>query len=251
MRIILSPAKKMRREDVLLPQSNPVFRKEAKDVLNALRSHTPGERQDIWNCSAKLAQENEERLKTINLDKGTSPALFSYCGLAYNYLAADALSDGDLDYLQEHLRILSALYGSLRPMDGVCSYRLEMEAPLSVNGSKNLYDFWGEKISREVLKKEMTVINLASEEYSRLIRPWVKEPRRMIDVIFAEEKNGKLRIVSTAAKMARGQMTRWLAEEQTDDPREMRRFDYGYRFAAEQSDETHYYFISTKGKGTE
>ena len=246
MRIILSPAKKMRREDVLLPQSNPVFRKEAKDVLNALRSHTPGERQDIWNCSAKLAQENEERLKTINLDKGTSPALFSYCGLAYNYLAADALSDGDLDYLQEHLRILSALYGSLRPMDGICSYRLEMEAPLSVNGSKNLYDFWGEKIAREVLKKEMTVINLASKEYSDAVEPHLPKGTRMIHIVFVTEVRGALKTKGTLAKTARGTMVRWLAENRITNEADLTKFSVGCTFLKDRSDADHLVFLQNK-----
>ena len=109
--------------------------------------------------------------------------------------------------------------------------------------------FWGSLPAEQLFSNEDTVINLASEEYSRLIRPWVKAPRMMIDVIFAEEKNGKLRVVSTAAKMARGRMTRWLAEAQIDDPKEIRRFDYGYRFVPEKSDETQYYFIKTKERG--
>ena len=246
MRIILSPAKKMRREEVLLPLSQPVFLKEAQKVLSALRAHTPDERQAIWNCSAKLAQENEERLKTIDPARGTSPALFSYCGLAYNYLAADALSDGELEYLQDHLRILSALYGSLRPMDGICSYRLEMEAPLSVNGSKNLYDFWGKKIAREVLKNETTVINLASKEYSDAVEPHLPKGTRMIHIVFVTEVKGALKTKGTLAKMARGTMVRWLAENQITKEQDLTEFSADCEFLEERSDAGHLVFLQKK-----
>lgn len=251
MRIILSPAKTMRREETILPQTVPVFSEQAQKLVNTLQSLTPQERKAVWNCSDRLAAQNEERLACMNLHGAVSPALYSYSGIAFTHLSPESLTDAEISYLQERLRILSGLYGILRPLDGIVPYRLEMGAKLETDRGTDLYSFWGSLPAEQLFSNEDTVINLASEEYSRLIRPWVKAPRIMIDVIFAEEKNGKLRIVSTAAKMARGQMTRWLAEEQTDDPREMRRFDYGYRFAAEQSDETHYYFISTKGKGTE
>ncbi len=246
MRIILSPAKKMRREDVLLPWTKPVFQKEAQEVLTALRSHTPEERQKIWNCSAKLAAENEERLTAIDLKKGISPALFSYCGLAYNYLAADALSDGELEYLQDHLRILSALYGCLRPMDGICSYRLEMEAPLSVNKADDLYSFWGDKIAKEVLTGDRTVINLASREYSDAVEPHLPKGTRMIHIVFAVEVKGALKTKGTLAKMARGRMVRWLAENRISEESDLIKFAEDCEFFKDRSDADHLVYLQKK-----
>ncbi len=250
MRIILSPAKTMRREETILPETVPVFLEQAQELVNTLQALTPQERKAVWNCSDRLASQNEERLAGMNLHGAVSPALYSYSGLAFTHLSPESLTDAEISYLQKRLRILSGLYGILKPLDGIVPYRLEMGAGLKTDRGTDLYSFWGSLPAEQLFSNEDTVINLASEEYSRLIRPWVSAAHRMIDVIFAEEKNGKLRIVSTAAKMARGKMTRWLAEERIGDPQEMRRFDYGYRFAPEKSDETHYYFIKIKGKGT-
>ena len=249
MRIILSPAKTMRREETILPQTVPVFLEQAQELVNTLQALTPEQRKAVWNCSDSLAAKNEERLACMNLRGAVSPALYSYSGLAFTHLSPESMTDADISWLQKRLFILSGLYGILKPLDGIVPYRLEMGAKLETVRGKDLYSFWGSLPAEQLFSGEDTVVNLASEEYSRLIRPWVSEPRRMIDIIFAEEKKGKLRVVSTAAKMARGQMTRWLAEQQIDDPHEICRYDYGYSFAPEQSDETHYCFIKTAGRG--
>ena len=243
MKVILSPAKQMRREEELLPWTKPVFHREAEQVLQALKSHTPQERKQIWNCSAKLAEENEERLRVMNLAQGVSPALFSYIGLAYKYLSADALTDTQLGYLQDHLRILSALYGVLKPMDGIVSYRLEMAAPLSVDGSKDLYAFWGSRIAEEVLRDDSCVIDLASKEYSDALTPHLNASQKLIRIVFLQESDGRRSTKATLAKMARGSMVRWMAEEGIEEPEQLRYFDRGYRFSSSDSDETNYVFL--------
>ena len=243
MKIILSPAKKMKEEDGLLPWSTPVFQTEAQQILDALSALAPDERMHVWNCSAKLAAENERRLSRMDLNHGNSPALFSYSGLAYNYLTADALTDANLHYLQDHLRILSALYGVLRPMDGIATYRLEFAAPLSVSGAKDLYAFWNNRIAEEVMKNEDVVVNLASKEYSDAIEPYLNGRQQMIHIIFLHEKNGSYVTKGTLAKMARGSMVRWLAEQEIEDPSEIKTYSDGYCFSKERSDSTHYVFL--------
>lgn len=243
MKIILSPAKKMKEEDGLLPWSKPVFQTEAQQVLDALKAHTPQERMRIWNCSAKLAAENERRLSTMDLSRGNSPALFSYSGLAYNYLAADALTDADLQYMQEHLHILSALYGVVRPMDGIVSYRLEMAAPLAVGKAPDLYAFWKKRITEEVLQDDGVVVNLASKEYSDAMEPYLKDGQQMIHILFLHEKNGAYVTKGTLAKMARGSMVRWMAEQKIEDPEEIQNYRDGYAFSKAHSDSTHYVFL--------
>ena len=131
-------------------------------------------------------------------------------------------------------------------MDGICSYRLEMEAPLSVNGSKNLYDFWGEKIAREVLKKEMTVINLASKEYSDAVEPHLPMGTRMIHIVFVTEVRGALKTKGTLAKMARGTMVRWLAENRITNEADLTKFSVGCTFLKDRSDADHLVFLQKK-----
>ncbi len=248
MRIILSPAKTMRTEEVILPETAPVYLSQAEEIAHALKSLTPEERRTVWNCSEKLAAENELRLTHMNLYGAVSPALFSYSGLAFTHLSPESLDDAGLAYLQEHLRILSGLYGILRPLDGIVPYRLEMAAKLSVCGTRNLYEYWGDLLYEELCRDNDIVINLASEEYSSAVTPWLKEPKRMIHIVFAEEVRGSLKTKGTFAKMARGQMTRWLAETQAEDPEIIRTYARGYCYEPSASDETHWVFVRNNGK---
>ena len=119
MRIILSPAKTMRREETILPQTVPVFSEQAQKLVNTLQSLTPQERKAVWNCSDRLAAQNEERLACMNLHGAVSPALYSYSGLAFTHLSPESLTESDISWLQERLRILSGLYGILKPLDGI------------------------------------------------------------------------------------------------------------------------------------
>lgn len=248
MRIILSPAKTMRTEDVILSKTVPVYLSQAEEIAHALKALTPEERRAVWNCSEKLAAENEVRLAHMNLHGAVSPALYSYSGLAFTHLSPESLDDDGLAYLQEHLRILSGLYGILRPLDGIVPYRLEMASKFSVGGTPNLYAYWGNLLYEELYRDSDTVINLASEEYSSAVTPWLKEPNRMIHIVFAEEVRGSLKTKGTFAKMARGQMTRWLAETQAEDPAMIRTYRRGYRYEHSASDETHWVFVRTTGK---
>ncbi|MBQ9328853.1 MAG: peroxide stress protein YaaA [Solobacterium sp.] len=240
MKLILSPAKTMRKEEDLAPWGRPQFLAETAELLDALKALSPKERKALWKCSDSIASLNEARLAGMNLEAGSSPALYSYSGLAYTHLSPESLSDKELSYLEEHLRILSGFYGILRPMDGIVSYRLEMAAPLQVKGAKNLYEFWGDRLAKTF--GEETVIDLASEEYSSAVTPYLSKGQR-IQVIFAQESNGKLTVKGTFAKMARGDLTRWMAEEGIEHPNELIRYDRGYHYDPSASDPEHYVFI--------
>ena len=248
MRIILSPAKTMRTEEVILSETVPVYLAQAEEIVNALKALTPEERRTVWNCSERLVAENEVRLAHMSLHGAVSPALYSYSGLAFTHLSPESLDDAGLAYLQKHLRILSGLYGILRPLDGIVPYRLEMASKFSVGGTRNLYAYWGDLLYEELYRGSDTVINLASEEYSSAVTPWLKEPKRMIHIVFAEEVRGSLKTKGTFAKMARGQMTRWLAETQVEDPEMIRTYRREYRYEPSASDETHWVFVRIPGK---
>lgn len=144
MRILISPAKKMRVDtDSLAPAGLPAFLPETQRLLAALRAMTAPQLQALWKCNDSIAALNLERLTGMDLHRQLTPAILSYEGIQYRYMAPGVLDRGALAYLQAHLRILSGFYGLLRPFDGVTPYRLEMAAPLSVDGRKDLYAFWG------------------------------------------------------------------------------------------------------------
>ena len=161
-------------------------------------------------------------------------------------LSYDVFEDGQYDYVQEHLRILSGFYGVVKPMDGVVPYRLEMQAKAAVNGHKNLYDFWGDSLYREVVCDSRIVINLASKEYSKCIEKYLQPDDRYITCIFGELEGDKVVQKGVYAKMARGEMVRFMAGIHAEAPEQMKDFNWsGYRFAGDRSSNQEYVFIRT------
>lgn len=241
MKVILSPAKKMvRADDDFTYKDLPVFLEDSRKLLAELRSYDEAELKKIWKCSDRLVQENMQRLQEADLERNLSPAVFSYVGLAFQHMAPGALTDAGLAWLQEHLRILSGFYGILKPFDGITPYRLEMQAVLPQTGS--LYDFWGDRLYREM--EDDLIINLASKEYSDAVLPYVRG--RVITIVFAEEKNRKLIQKGTYAKMARGEMTYWLAENRIEDPERIKTFRNACHYSEEHSDDNTFVFISER-----
>ena len=244
MRIILSPAKKMRSDPDSLPVwTEPALLSKTQQVLDFLKSLTGSQLQALWKCNDKIAAQNIRRLETLDLKTGLTPAILSYDGIAFQYMAPSVFEDAQFDYVQQHLRILSGFYGVLRPMDGVQPYRLEMQAAAPVNGCRDLYGFWGTDLYDQVRDDDGVILNLASREYSRCIEPFLTPEDRFITCVFGETVGGKLIQKGTLAKMARGEMVRYLAELQADDPRQAQGFDrLGFHFRPELSTETGYVF---------
>ena len=158
-------------------------------------------------------------------------------------MAPVVFEDKQFDYVQEHLRILSAFYGVLKPMDGVVPYRLEMQAKASINGHKNLYDLWGSRIYESVRDQDRVIINLASKEYSKCVEKYLKEDDTYITVTFCEVSEGRLVTKGTYAKMARGEMVRYMAEKQIKNPTDIKNFNWlGYLYRDDLSTELEYVF---------
>lgn len=240
MRIILSPAKKMNIVDSLAPQGVPVFPEQTGEIITWLQEKSPEELKKLWGCSDKIAEQNVERLRRMKTGQTTNltPAILSYEGIAYRYMAPAVFEEQQLAYVQEHLRILSAFYGVVKPMDAVMPYRLEMQAKASISGYKNLYDYWGDRLYREVRDDSGVIINLASKEYSRCIEKYLTAGDTYITCEFVEEENGKPVTKGTYAKMARGEMVRFMAENSIEDPRRLKAFDrLGYVFREDWSEE--------------
>lgn len=245
MRIIISPAKKMNVDtDSFACQGLPQFLPKTERLYERLRGMSYEELKALWKCNDQIAKLNFERLQTMDLRQRLTPAILSYEGIQYQYMAPGVFTYDELEYVQEHLRILSGFYGVLRPFDGVTPYRLEMQAKLSVDGKKDLYDFWGDRLAAQLASETDLVLNLASKEYSKAVEPWLPQGVRFLTCVFGELKEGRVVEKGTMCKMARGQMLRWMAENQITDPADLPNFsDLEYRFSPERSSENNYVFI--------
>ena len=248
MIIILSPAKKMCVDtDSFAARDLPRFLDKTGRLLAALRAMNPKELQKLWKCNDQIAALNVERLTDMDLRRNLTPALFAYEGIAYQYLAPNVLTYDQLDYVAEHLRILSGFYGVLRPFDGVAPHRLEMGAKLAMDGFRDLYDFWGVSLAESICAESSLIVNLASKEYSRIVEKHLPSGTRFLTAVFGEHIGGKTVEKGTMCKMARGEMVRYMAENGMAHPEQMRDFDrLGYRFCCGESDENTYTFIKEK-----
>jgi cytoplasmic iron level regulating protein YaaA (DUF328/UPF0246 family) len=244
MKIIISPAKKMNIDtESLEVHGMPVFLEDTKAVMEAVRQLTYPEVKDLWKCNDKLAELNYHRFSNMKLDCSLTPAVLAYEGLQYQHMAPAVFTDAALSYIEEHLRILSGFYGVLKPMDGVTPYRLEMQARLPVEKSRNLYEFWGERIYREILDEDRTIINLASKEYAQCVERYLMPQDQYVTIEFGELIDGKIKQKGTFAKMARGEMVRFMAERQVTRLDEIKEFaELGLRFDEKISREDKYIF---------
>ena len=248
MRIILSPAKKMQHdENGPAYRDLPIFLSDAEKIKDSLKEKSFSELKALWACNEKITEQNIERLSSMDLREKLTPAILSYDGIAYQYMAPTVFETEMLSYVQEHLRILSGFYGIVRPMDGVTPYRLEMQAKLEIDGAKNLYEYWGDRLYKEVRDSSGIIINLASKEYSKCIEKYLQPGDRYISCNFFEEQEGKLVQKGVYCKMARGEMVRFMAENRVEEPEGIKDFAVmGYRYAKELSSEKEYIFVRSK-----
>ena len=251
MKLLISPAKKMRAEDFLPPRTQPPLLEKSSQLLDYVRGLSLPQLKRLLACNESLAQEAFENFRAMELGRGTTPALLAYDGIQYQYMAPQLFTAEQFAYVEAHLRILSGLYGVLRPFDGVTPYRLEMGAKLNPPFCKSLYDFWRDGLYRALTADGTdTLVNLASEEYARAVRPWVSPPVRWIHVVFGELDGKRLVEKGVYVKMARGEMVRFLAERGAETPEAMKDFDrMGYAYAPERSDGTTYVFLRESRPG--
>lgn len=246
MRIIISPAKKMITDDGLPWKDLPVFLKQAEELKAYIQGLTYEEARALWKCNDKLAQLNFERFRDMNLYCNLSPAILSYEGIQYQYMAPGVFESCSMKYIQENLRILSGFYGVLKPFDGITPYRLEMQAKICIKGVKDLYEYWGDSIYNEVVDGDNIILNLASKEYSKCIENYIKPSDKFITCVFGECVNGKIVQKATPAKIARGEMVRYLAEREVKNPEEAKKFNLlGFMYNDDLSSETEYVFLKS------
>ena len=242
MQIIISPAKKMRIDnDDLVSAAEPRFLKDTEVLLAELRKIQYDDLKKLWQCNDEIAALNYKRLQTMRLRANLTPAVLAYDGIQYQYMAPRVFENAQLDYVAEHLNILSGFYGILKAMDGVVPYRLEMQAKLPAAGCKNLYDFWGSRLYFELTQNDKSILNLASKEYSKSIEKYLTLRDKYITIVFCELSGDKLVTKGTYAKMARGEMVRFMAENRIENPEDIKKFDrLGYSFRSDLSSDAEY-----------
>ena len=218
LKIVISPAKKMNITDEFPCNATvPVFSDRADVLHGILKNKNIQELKTLWKCSDKLAEQNYQRLHAFSPDQAVTPALLAYEGIQYQHIAPSVFTDAQWHYVNVHLRILSGFYGILKPTDKVIPYRLEMQAKLEAAKKNDLY------------------------EYSKVILPY--KNIRCITCIFGEEVNGKIKVKGTQAKIARGEMVRWMADQKIESVSDIREFkELGYRFSPSHSTEDTYTF---------
>ena len=252
MLAILSPAKTLDYETPLKTKLNsqPIYGRESNQLIKTLRTFEPFEVASLMKISDKLADLNHKRYiewRNNPAESKTRPAALAFKGDVYQGLEAESFNDNDLKFAQRHLRILSGLYGLLRPLDVIQPYRLEMGTKLKTSKGQNLYDYWGTKLTNglnEALKesKEGTLVNLASNEYFGAVQPKLLEGS-LLNIGFKEKRNGQLKFVSFSAKKARGLMAKFIIKERLKNPDDLKNFDLeDYKFNKKLSSELEWTF---------
>ncbi len=258
MIIVLSPAKTLDFETPPITQDHtqPDFLDDSAELIDRLRTLEPDQIGKLMSISPKLAQLNSNRYFTWQRPftlQNAKQAILAFKGDVYTGLDAVTMTPAELAFAQHHLRILSGLYGVLRPLDLMQPYRLEMGTSFNNQRGSNLYEFWDSIITdalNQALKKQNDdiLINLASNEYFHAVQP-DKLNARIITPVFKDEKNGVYKIISFFAKKARGMMSRYIINQQLTDPEAIKRFDVaGYRFSADDSSTGEWIFTRAASK---
>ena len=241
MMILIAPAKRMRPTiDFMDHKRMPCFLPESERLVTYLKTKKQEELKAMLNCSDAIAEWTYNSYQHMDVNVSCVPALL----IQYSYMAPDLFSEEYFVYAERHLRILSGLYGILEPFDGVVPYRLELDSPFHTPFCTSLYDFWGSKPYQRLIEEDKQILDLSSKQYGRLIKRHLDPDVHFVSVYFLEEEEGRRREKGVYVKMARGEMVRWLAEQNIQQFEDVKRFcRLGYRFDAAVSDDKQYHFV--------
>jgi cytoplasmic iron level regulating protein YaaA (DUF328/UPF0246 family) len=222
----------------------PYFLDKTNFIMKYMQGLSYAEVKSLWKCNDRIARTSYENFSNMSITEMLTPALLAYEGIQYQYMAPNVFDFEQWDYIENHLYILSGFYGILRPRDGIVPYRLEMQAAVKLSGYRDLYDYWGDSLCRKLYEDTDIVLNLASKEYSKCIENFLTDQVQFITCTFGEYKEGKITTKGTYAKMARGEMVRYLAERKIEDISEIKQFDrLGYHYSPETSNNENIVFI--------
>ncbi len=249
MLILISPAKSL---DYSTPNYKdytlPDFTTDIKALVAVMKKKSSKEISELMHVSENLGILNEQRYKSFQKDfttENSKQAILAFNGDVYTKIDVDNYTPEDFEFAQKHLRILSGLYGLLKPLDLIQPYRLEMGTSLTTNKGKNLYEYWDKKIAKAIndAAAGMPVVNLASQEYFKAVHlKTLKSP--LVNIHFKEFKNGSYQIIGIFAKQARGMMTNFAITNRLEDPEQLKAFNVeGYEFSDSMSSNTEWIFI--------
>ena len=248
MLVVVSPAKKLNMNPLNnIDITEPLFKEDVKNLVEIARDLSSNQLKDLMGISPKLAELNKERFMSFG-NQEKKAALFAFAGDTYKGLDVEKLNKNDLAWAQKYLRILSGLYGLLRPLDSIEPYRLEMGSKLKGNHGNSLYEYWDNKISQSLNEYAQEIgtnvlVNCASNEYFNVIKPNTLA-LKVVTPVFMERKNGKDKIISFYAKKARGAMARFIIQNQITDVENIKNFDLdGFKFKNDNSEENKLVFV--------
>lgn len=245
MIVVISPAKNMKPvKSTTPPKTVPMYINDTQQIISSLRSFTSWDIGTLMHINEKLALDSMDRFAHMHFDENGTSAIETYDGIQYKYLNPTTFSEEEKLFAQQHIRILSGAYGVIKPYDSIYEYRLEMQTKLKINQFKDLYDFWNRKIYESVIAESNIIINLASNEYSKTILPYLSENDKCITCTFKVLHKGAYKVQATAAKIARGKMVRYIVQNKIKCPKDIKKFDEdGYQFEESLSTDNNYIFL--------
>lgn len=246
MLVILSPARNIVPALSGQAVTKPLFMAKTMQLVRALRVYSAWQLESLLDVNAERAFTLYLAYQSFRADAPGTPSLLSYSGMAYRNMQPRAFTPAQLAFANNHLRILSALYGVLHPLDGVLPHRLGLQKDFRPGG-KTLYDFWGNTLHKELFRQGELVVNLASAEYARLFIPYMRPGDKMVTCRFLVEKPGGARGTVSTVRAARGLMARFMVTQGIQKPEQLREFWLdNYEFAQSRSSETEYVFIKRR-----
>lgn len=245
---IISPAKNMRNIKInnIIPKTigtNRYFTTETKEIVQVLKSLSPYDIQSLMKINEKIAFQSYAYFQDFNFKEEGVCGLLAYDGLVFKNIKAEDFSIEDFEFANNHLKILDAFYGIVNPLDEILPYRLEMQYPIKIQ-DRNLYKFWDNKLYNKLYSEDNVIVNLASEEYAKTVRRFLNENDIFIDIDFKVHKDGKLKTLATLAKIARGQMVKYIVENKINNPEDLKNFKFNnYKFSHNLSTSRKFVFI--------
>lgn len=245
MMIMIAPAKKIRPViDYMDAKQMPIFINKTEQLLAELKKKSKEDCKKMLSCSDSIAKWTYDSYQQMDLYHNVVPALLAFDGIQYKYMAPDVFTDECFAYVQKHLRILSAFYGILTPFDGIVPYRLELDSPFRTSFCHSLYDFWKDTIYQNITLEDKQILDLSSKQYGKAVKRFLQKDVQCVTCYFLEEEQGKYREKGVYVKMARGEMVRWLAENNIQSFEEVKQFSrLGYQFDEKLSDDVSYCFV--------
>ena len=236
MKIIISPAKSFKKNEGIETEGL-LFPEKTKILVDKFKQYTMNEMGNLNRTNDKLTEKAYYDYQEFDFNNLNNPAIFAYDGLVFKQF--DKKDFDDLDYLNNHVYIISALYGLLKPLTAIADYRLYFD-----NSDMDLYEFWGDDLYKELYKNDELIINLASKEYTKTIRPFLKKDDKFLSLSFKDDKDGKLRSYTAWMKQARGRMLKEIISKKIEDPEDIKKLVVnGYKYDPYNSRENEYVYI--------